>query len=106
MKLSYFDCDDLVLNVYFKGARPKLSEPSLDFFPPQDTTVPKLQHVVKDRPKRPKTKAITRPTAYPQIIDEDDVSRGVSEFFEMKLSPTGERKETGNGMIPEVQEEV
>jgi hypothetical protein len=60
--------------------------------PKLDTEAPKLQHLGADRPRRPKNKAITRPTVglepskeTPADTTDAAVDTGVNEFFSASL---------------------
>jgi hypothetical protein len=67
------------------GESPQASKFQL---PTLDTDAPKLQHLGTDRPRRLKTKAVTRPTVgYGTTVveqDEDGVGEGISDFFSHK----------------------
>lgn len=89
-------------NLFFSGAKSSLQISDMDFFPADNISVPKLEHLAKDRPKRPKNRAMTRPVTFDPVIDESDVSHGVSGFFNDRHHVQAERKE--NGLLANFEE--
>lgn len=55
-----------------------------------ETTDHKLSHLGMDRPKRLKNIAATRPTIGQRIEEDDELTKGVDDFFAAKYSSGGQ----------------
>lgn len=89
----------------FSVAESSVHSNGTDLFLSDDVSAPRLKHLAKGRPKRPKNNAVIRPIVFDPVIDESDVSRGLSEFFNAKPLLPAERRENGELTVHEVSDE-